>query len=145
MKNLILSFKSRNELYAFARILKSNSVFFNIINSPTSIASSCTLSIKTNINFLNTIKQLLLRHQPRSFIGLYSIQTTINGYGNLAVSGNSAAANIEGFGYTITNAIYVSIMTIVGQNYGAKKYERIPRIMLVAVATSFMSCSSVKK
>ena len=79
MKHLIIAFKSRNELYTFARILKSNNVFLHIINSPKTIASSCTLSIKADFRFLNTINQLLLRHQPPSFIGLYSIQSTQNG------------------------------------------------------------------
>ena len=79
MKTLIIAFKSRNELYSFARILKNSKVFFNIINSPKSIASSCTLSIKADFKFLNTINQLLLKYQPRSFIGLYSIQVTPNG------------------------------------------------------------------
>ncbi len=79
MKYLIIAFKSRNELYSFARILKSSNVLFNIINSPKTIASSCTLSIKSDYRFLNTINQLLLRHQPHSFIGLYTIQSTPNG------------------------------------------------------------------
>jgi len=79
MKNLIIAFKSRNELYSFARILKSSNVIFTIINSPKTIASSCTLSIKADFKFLNIINQLLLRYQPRSFIGLYSIQATPNG------------------------------------------------------------------
>ena len=79
MKHLVIAFKSRNELYAFARILKSNNVFFNIINSPKSIASICTLSIKTDFRFSNSINQLLLRYQPKSFFGLYLIQSTTNG------------------------------------------------------------------
>ncbi|MBQ8615203.1 MAG: DUF3343 domain-containing protein [Clostridia bacterium] len=79
MKHLIIAFKSRNELYGFARILKSNNVFLSIINSPKTIASSCTLSIKADFRFLNTINQLLLRYQPRSFLGLFVVQSTSNG------------------------------------------------------------------
>ena len=78
-KYLIIAFKSRNELYSFAKILRLNNVFLNIINSPKTIASGCTLSIKTDYRFLNTINQLLLRHQPQSFIGLYSFHLTQNG------------------------------------------------------------------
>ena len=40
MKHLIISFKSRNELYSFARFIKSNNVFFSIINTPKSVGSS---------------------------------------------------------------------------------------------------------
>ena len=71
MSNLAIAFKSRNELYSFARILKSNNILFQIINSPKSIASACTLSIKTHPNNLNKIKNFLIKHQPSSFIGLY--------------------------------------------------------------------------
>ena len=78
-KHLIIAFKSRNELYSFARILRSNNVFLHIINSPKSVASSCTLSIKADFRFLNTINQLLLQHQPSSFMGLYSAQSSLNG------------------------------------------------------------------
>ena len=79
MKYLIIAFKSRNELYTFARILKSNGINISIINSPKSIGSSCMLSIKTIFLNLNSIKQILLRYQPKSFLGLYSIQQTQNG------------------------------------------------------------------
>ena len=79
MKHIVIAFKSRNELYTFARILKSNNVFLNVINSPKTIASSCTLSIKTDYRFLSTVNHLLLRHQPSSFLGLYSVQSTSNG------------------------------------------------------------------
>ncbi|MBQ8615843.1 MAG: DUF3343 domain-containing protein [Clostridia bacterium] len=79
MKYLIIAFKSRNELYGFARALKNHGIFLSIINSPKSIGSSCMLSIKTDVTNLNTIKQSLMRYQPKSFLGLYLIQSADNG------------------------------------------------------------------
>ena len=79
MKNLILSFKSRNELYSFARVLKLNGIFSSIISTPKSIGSTCTLSIKTDFKNLATISKLIRQHQPKSFLGLFSIQQTTNG------------------------------------------------------------------
>ena len=79
MKHLIISFKSRNELYGFAHLLKSNGIYLSIINSPKSIGSSCMLSIKTDYRNLGKISQLLRQHQPRSFLGLYSILSSNNG------------------------------------------------------------------
>ena len=79
MNQLIIMFKSRNELYGFARILKTHNVFFSIINTPKRIASSCTLSIKTDLKNFNLTKQLLLRHQPKTFVGIYSFQSNQNG------------------------------------------------------------------
>ena len=78
MKNLIIAFKSRNELYSFAKILKSNNISVNIINSPKTIGSTCTLSIKTDYRFFNQIKSLLLYFKPHSFLGLFAFQTSSN-------------------------------------------------------------------
>jgi len=46
------------------------------------------------------------------------------------VNGNSAAANLEGFLYTAINSVYQAAITFTSQNYGAKKYKRIWRVIL---------------
>ena len=53
------------------------------------------------------------------------IQSSINGFGEIAVAGNSAAANIEGFVYVAMNAVAQACLTVAGQNYGAAKPENI--------------------
>ena len=45
------------------------------------------------------------------------------------VNGNAAASNLDGFIYTAQNAVYQGAITFTSQNYGAKKYERIYRIL----------------
>ncbi|MBQ8319400.1 MAG: MATE family efflux transporter [Clostridia bacterium] len=60
------------------------------------------------------------------------IQTAINGFGDVLTSANSVAGNIEGFVYTSMNAVAMAALTFSGQNFGAKKYERIPKIMGVS-------------
>ncbi|MBE7080034.1 MAG: MATE family efflux transporter [Clostridiales bacterium] len=45
------------------------------------------------------------------------------------VSGNSASANLEGFVYTAMNAVYQGAITFTSQNIGAKKPQRVKRIM----------------
>ena len=57
------------------------------------------------------------------------IQSSINSFGEIAVAGNSAGANIEGFVYTAMNALYQASMTFTGQNVGAKKPKRILRVL----------------
>jgi len=74
MKSLIISFKSRNELYFFAKYLKENFVYSSIVNSPKGVASSCTLSIKTDFQNLEKVKSLLTKHQFKSFNGLFLIK-----------------------------------------------------------------------
>lgn len=57
------------------------------------------------------------------------IQSAVNSFGNIAVAGNSAAANIEGFVYMAMNAFYQATISFTSQNYGAKEYKRIYRIL----------------
>lgn len=67
------------------------------------------------------------------------IQSSINSFGATVVAGNSAASNIEGFVYMAMNAFSQAIVAFVSQNIGAKKYERINRI----VGTTLISVSTV--
>lgn len=53
------------------------------------------------------------------------IQSSINSFGAVAVAGNTAAANIEGFVYMAMNASYQACVSFTGQNYGARKPDRI--------------------
>ena len=61
------------------------------------------------------------------------IQVSINTFGAIAVTGSGAANNIEGFIYVAMNAISIATITVVSQNVGATKYERIKRVMLVSI------------
>jgi Na+-driven multidrug efflux pump len=45
------------------------------------------------------------------------------------VKGNAAAGNLDGFVYTAQNSVYQGAITFTSQNNGAKKYERIYRII----------------
>lgn len=58
------------------------------------------------------------------------IQSSINSFGSDAiVSGNSAAASVEGFIYMAMNTFYQAAISFTGQHMGAKKYSRIPKIL----------------
>ncbi len=63
------------------------------------------------------------------------IQSSINGFGKTVMAGSSTAGNLEGFVYTSMNAVYNAAITFTGQNYGAKKYKRIGRVMLCCIGT----------
>lgn len=57
------------------------------------------------------------------------IQSSVNSFGSLAVAGNTAASNIEGFVYTSMNAIYQTSLNFTSQNMGAGNYRRIDQIL----------------
>ena len=59
------------------------------------------------------------------------IQSSVNSFGADVMAGNGASANIEGFIYVAMNALYTASLTFTSQNVGAKKPERIGRIMLL--------------
>lgn len=61
------------------------------------------------------------------------IQSSVNLFGDTVISGNSAAASIEGFIYMAMNTFYQAAISFTGQNVGAGKYERISKIMLNAL------------
>lgn len=59
------------------------------------------------------------------------IQSSVNSFGSVAMAGNTAGSNIEGFVYTAMNSFYQSAISFCGQNYGAKKYKRVGRVLLI--------------
>lgn len=61
------------------------------------------------------------------------IQSSINSFGSVAMAGNTAAANIEGFVYVGMNAIYQTALSFSSQNMGAKKYDRMSKITVQSV------------
>lgn len=61
------------------------------------------------------------------------IQKSINGFGKIVISGNTSAANLEGFVYIGMNAFHQTALNFTGQHIGAKKYKRIKKIILLCL------------
>ena len=61
------------------------------------------------------------------------IQSAINSFGALAIAGNTAASNIDGLIYMVGVCFFHTSLTFTGQNYGAKKYHRIVRAVLLSI------------
>ncbi|MBO4411195.1 MAG: MATE family efflux transporter [Lachnospiraceae bacterium] len=55
------------------------------------------------------------------------IQTALNSFGKVVMAGNGAATQIEGFNYIAMNSIYHAAINFVGQNVGAKRYDRVKK------------------
>lgn len=62
------------------------------------------------------------------------IQSSVNSFGSIAMAGNTAAANIEGFVYVAMNAFYQTALSFVSQNYGAGKFDRIKKTFVLCVS-----------
>lgn len=61
------------------------------------------------------------------------IQSSINSFGSLAMAGNTAAANIEGFVGMGVDAFSQAALSFAGQNMGAGKTDRIRKIIFLCM------------
>lgn len=64
------------------------------------------------------------------------LQTAINGFGSAAVAGMTAALNFEYFTYYMINAFNQSVITFIGQNYGARQYDRCKKAFRICALES---------
>ena len=62
------------------------------------------------------------------------IQSSVNAFGDVFMSGNAAAANIEGFVYVCLNAFHQTAVNFIGQNAGAKQYRRVSRTLWICLS-----------
>lgn len=73
-------------------------------------------------------------------IGSMCLQSVVNSFGTNVIAGFTAAGRVEGLTNIPMSGLGVATQTFVGQNYGARKYDRIVksvrRIFLLDVAVS---------
>ena len=62
------------------------------------------------------------------------IQTSINSFGTTSIAAWAAYGKLDVLFWMIVNAFGISVTTFAGQNYGAKKIERVKRGMLITLA-----------
>ena len=61
------------------------------------------------------------------------IQSSINSFGSTVMAANGAAGNLEGFVYVGMNAFHQAALSFSGQNIGARRYDRLNKILGVCV------------
>lgn len=89
---------------------------------------------------LREIVRIGLSAGVQSFIFSLSntlIQASVNSFGDVAMAGNAAASNLDGFVYIAMNALSQACLTFTAQNYGAKKPENIRLVNLQCHAVVF--------
>ena len=68
------------------------------------------------------------------------VNSWINSWGVVASSAAGIASKINVIGNLFSNALNVSGSTMIGQNIGAEKYERVPMIMKTIACFGFSTC-----
>lgn len=71
------------------------------------------------------------------------IQSSVNSFGSIAVSGNSAAGNLEGFVYTTMNSFHQTALNFTSSNHGAGNYERIRKTRNICLISVFIAGASM--
>lgn len=61
------------------------------------------------------------------------IQSSVNSFGSVAMAGNTAAMNLEGFIYIAMNSFHQTAMSFTSQNLGAGKIKRINQVLLLCL------------
>lgn len=62
------------------------------------------------------------------------IQSSVNSFGDVFVAGAAAASSVEGFVYTTQNAFHQTTVNYVGQNTGARNFERVKKTLFTCMA-----------
>ena len=61
------------------------------------------------------------------------IQSSVNSFGDVFMSGSAASSNIEGFVYVCLNAFQQSAVNFAGQNAGARQYRRVRQTLWICL------------
>lgn len=94
----------------------------------------CKLTLKKMKIHLTALNRIMSVGIPAGIQGsLFSIsnviiQSSINSFGSLVMSGCSAAMSLEGFVYTTMNSFHQTALNFIGQNFGAGNYKRVGKI-----------------
>ncbi|MBR4628680.1 MAG: MATE family efflux transporter [Ruminococcus sp.] len=126
---------------AISQALSAALVIINLMRR----TDCCRLSLRKMRIYRRQLGRIVTIGFPAGIQGsLFSIsnviiQSSVNSFGSVVVSGNSAASNIEGFVYTSMNSFQQTAMNFTGQNYGAGKYSRIRRIAIICLLSVFLT------
>lgn len=96
---------------------------------------ACRLELKKMRFYKGQVSKILRIGMPAGIQGsLFAIsnvliQSSVNSFGDVFMSGNAASANIEGFVYVCLNAFQQTAVNFIGQNAGAGQYRRVKQIL----------------
>lgn len=71
------------------------------------------------------------------------IQSSINSFGDVVMSGNAAVSNLEGFSYVTVNAFHQTAVNYVGQNLGAHQFDRVQKVFRQSILFAVLAGSLV--
>ncbi|MBE6022336.1 MAG: MATE family efflux transporter [Cellulosilyticum sp.] len=136
----VIVFKMNVAGVALATVIAQYVSAFMIIVSLMHQEGACHLDLHALRLYPDKVIEILKIGLPAGLQGsIFSIsnvliQSSINGFGSIAMAGNTAASNIESFIYISMNSIHQTALSFTSQNYGAKQYHRIGKILAICLA-----------
>lgn len=121
---------------ALATIISQTVSAILIIRCLCRIEGMCRLILRELKFYPDKLKRVLRIGLPAGLqssifsISNVLIQSSVNSFGSVAMAGNTAASNIEGFIYTSMNAVYQANLSFTSQNMGAGNYKRMNQILV---------------
>ena len=106
-------------------------------------SDACRLRFTTRYIDKKACKNVLSLGIPSGFqsaifaIANLFVQTGVNSFDAILVSGNSAAANADALIYNVMGAVYVGCSSFVSRNLGAGAQDRVKKSYVVALIYSF--------
>ena len=120
---------------ALATIISQYISMIMIIIALVRLKDSCKLSLKKLRFYKAELKNVLRIGLPAGIqsslfaVSNVLIQWSVNSFGSVVVAGYTASMNIENFIYISMNSISQGALTFTSQNYGARKPDRIKKIL----------------
>lgn len=111
-----------------------------VVRELTRRKDACKLTLSKMRIYPAPLKKMILIGMPAGIQGsLFSIsnvliQSSVNSFGDVFMSGNAAAANLEGFVYVSINAFQQTAVNFIGQNAGARQWDRIRKTLRICLS-----------
>lgn len=121
---------------AYATIISQAVSALMITRCLMSLDGPCRLELKSLCLNKEKIIRIAKVGLPAGFQGaVFSIsnvliQSSVNSFGAIAVAGNTATQNLEGFIYISMNSFHQTALSFTGQNLGARKVDRVKKTLL---------------
>lgn len=125
---------------ALATVISQALSAFLIIRCLSLLEGSCRLDVKKLCLKKDKTIQIIRIGFPAGLQGVVFslsnvlIQSSVNSFGSVAMAGNTAAMNLEGFIYIAMNSFHQTAMSFTSQNLGAGKIKRINRVLLLCLS-----------
>lgn len=125
---------------AMATVVSQALSAFLIIRCLSLLEGSCRLDVKKLCLKKDKTFQIIRIGFPAGLQGVVFslsnvlIQSSVNSFGSVAMAGNTAAMNLEGFIYIAMNSFHQTAMSFTSQNLGAGKVKRINRVLILCLS-----------